>query len=95
MSDNNRNEGLYGGKMLLISEDGKHKQLFFGSVAKLQKDFYTFKQKTNSNEVSLIQLDQGSYNRIVTPSNGKMTKKDWQDYDAKNVSGGHAFYITN
>jgi hypothetical protein len=95
MSDNTRNEGLYGGKMLLISEDGKHKQLFFGSVAKLQKNFYTFKQKTNSNEVSLIQLDQGSYNRIVTPNNGKMTKKDWENYDAKNVSGGHAFYITN
>jgi len=94
MNDNTRNEGLYGGKLLLVSEDGKHKQLFFGSVSKLQKDFYNFKQKTNSNEVSVIQLDQGSYNRIVVPKNSKMTSQDWQQYDAKNVSGGHAFYIT-
>jgi hypothetical protein len=93
--DNERNQGLYGGKMLIISEDGKHKQLFFGSVGKLQKDFYTFKQKTNSNEVTIIQLDQGSYNRVVTPANNKMTQKDWESYDAKNTSGGHAFYITN
>lgn len=94
-NDNERNEGLYGGKLLVISEDGKHKQLFFGSVAKLQKDFYNFKEKTNSNEVTIIQLDQGSYNRVVTPTNNKMTQKDWENYDAKNNVGGHAFYITN
>lgn len=95
MNDNTRNEGLYGGKMLLISKDGKRKQLFVGSVEKLQRDFYKFKEKTNSSEVTLIQLDQGSYNKIEIPQSGKMTKHDWENYDSKHTSGGHGFYITN
>lgn len=95
MNDNTRNEGLYGGKMLLISKDGKRKQLFVGSVEKLQRDFYKFKEKTNSSEVTVVQLDQGSYNKIEIPQSGKMTKHDWENYDSKNVSGGHGFYITN
>ena len=94
LNDNTRNTGLYGGKLLVISEDGKYKQLFVGSVDKLQKDFYSFKKNTNSNKLTVVQLDEGAYNR-PNLLNKKMTKQDWQNYDAKHVLGGHAFYITN
>lgn len=93
-NDNTRDEGIYGGKLLVISEDGKYKQLFVGSVDKLQKDFYTFKKNTNSNKLTVVQLDEGSYNK-PNLLNKKMSKQDWQNYDAQNVAGGHAFYITN
>lgn len=94
-NDNTKYGGSYGGKLLVISEDGKHKQLFVGSVAKLQKDFYKFKDKTNSKKVTVIQLDEGSFNQVKIPTNGKMTKSDWDAYESRNVSGSHAFYITN
>jgi hypothetical protein len=93
INDNTRTSGMYGGKLLVISEDGKHKQLFVGSVDKLQKDFYKFKDKTNSIKLTVVQLDEGSFHNVHIPNDGSMSRADWESYEAKNVSGSHGFYI--
>lgn len=92
-NDNSLYQGLYGGKMLLISEDGRNQMLYVGSIQTLKKHFDEFKDKTHSNTVSVVQLDQGSFNKPHIPKNNKMSKADWKSYENHNVSGGHAFYI--
>jgi hypothetical protein len=92
--DNSQYGGLYGGKMLIISENKKHQMLFVGSVAKLKNDFDEFKKNTHSSTVTIVMLDQGAFNKPHTPPNNYMSKKDWKTYDNQNVLGGHGFYIT-
>jgi hypothetical protein len=82
-----------GGRYILATSDLKKKVLVAGSLKNIDQYIEDFKKNTGSKVVKLIPLDNGTFARGLSTTDGVITDQDQQNYDNFNNKGGAAFYI--
>lgn len=89
--DTSKYGDVSGGKLLLTDENGNYR-IISGSVDRLKEEFNKTKKDFGANKLTVIQLDNGTFNRGYNPVNGSTSKKDLVNYDTQNNKGGHFMY---
>ena len=82
---------IQGGRVVLIGEDNS-KILVSGSVQNIYEAFKEIKERTGK-PVTIVTLDNGSYNMGLATKDNKLTSEDLKAYDKQNRSGGNFLYI--
>ena len=92
---NNTNTGTYGtitgGRVIMKA--GNETRLVSGSIDNIKQAFEELKKRNKVPYVTFYTLDNGTFNRGLRMTDGKLTSKDLRNHDLKNTGGGNFLYI--